>query len=116
MKKLFCSIAMALSLVLPMAPLTLTTGCESFQKATLQTMISVHKTTDAGYMVWIENVHRQLKAGNFAATNDVPKVGAAYREFQDVYNVGLAMLSFNTNAPAPEFVKESSAKVIKLTK
>lgn len=81
-----------------------TTGCKtSQQKLAVNTLFTVGKTVDATYKAYLD-----LVISGKLATNNVPRVSADYRTFQQVYSTGIEFVAGNTNAAAPQMVLDAA--------
>ena len=108
MKNLFLAVLLSISLLVP--------ACAWFHQPTVQqqavkTLYSVHKTVDAALDAYLD-----LVIAGKLPTNSVPRVTAAYGEFQTAYNANLVFVSMNTNSAAPTLVLDSAAKTIEVIK
>ncbi len=98
-----------LTLVLLVAPLAFVQGCKSptQQKLAVTTLASVHDTVDAAYKAYVTTV---LKGST--PTNDLPRVSAYYRNFQEIFAVAVLSVNASTNAPVPQAVFDAQARLI----
>jgi hypothetical protein len=101
MKKLLQSLCIAFALCLPAVALTSCAwlSTPTAQKKAVTTLFSTHTAVDAAYQGYL----RAVISGN-AKTNSMPEVAAAYVEFQNAFNIAIALSASNTNAPAPTAV------------
>lgn len=89
-------------------PTTLYTGCsgQSTQKITVNTLATVHTTAEASYKTYLN-----LVLSKQVATNGVPAVTDAYREFQTAFNAAVDLAHGNSNAPPSQALLDSAAKL-----
>lgn len=80
--------------------LTIICGCGIFNqgsRAQYNTLASIGFTVDSAVTAYYDGVARGI-----IATNNVPKVSAAYNEFQSAYEQALHGAEYGTNSPAPQ--------------
>lgn len=92
--------------ILPTAALTGCNGTPSTQKVTVNTLSSVHTTADAAFKSYLE-----LVLNKTVATNGVPAVSDAYREFQTAFNLAIDLAHGNSNAPPSQPLLDAAAKL-----
>lgn len=93
-------------------PMACTSGCSTtVQKRSLQTITSVHVGVDHAYKAYTDAI-----ISGTVVTNNYPFVAQKYRDFQVIYNLSLAVVQFNTNAPAPQMLLDKSAEMLTLTR
>lgn len=111
MKKFFILACFLAACGLATLPLAMVPGCTApQQRITVNTLYSTHVTVDGAFTGYMSAV----LAGK-VATNGVPTVAQAYRDFQTAYNLAVEFVSGNTNAATPPGVTSAAAKVLSLT-
>ena len=105
MKQFFAAVFVALSLA--MCPI-LATGCKTptQQKQTVNTMFTIHKTVDLAL-----DGYYALVIKGVVTTNGVPKVSAAYNQFQSAFAAAVVIVGSSTNAMVPQTVADAAAQV-----
>lgn len=83
-------------------------GCQapSGQRKAYNTLYSAHVTADAALKTYYN-----LVIAGVLPTNSVPRVTAAYGDFQAVFNAALQVVANDPNAPAPVTVVEAMTKL-----
>lgn len=106
LKRLLFSFVIGISLVtLPFLP-----GCALFrqtpsqQKVVVNTLFSIHETVDKSFDAYLD-----LVISGQLATNALPKVGAAYNNFQQAFRLAVVLVAGQTNTLAPQSVADAAA-------
>ena len=91
-------------------------GCNlaTHQTTTFQTLGSLESAVTGANNGYYDSVVAAYQAGNFAATNSVPVVSAAYNDTQLAIHTAVVIASAGSNAPAPAVIQTKAQNFINL--
>lgn len=95
LKLSFLSASLIVGLVL------LVCSCTAPTRTVYNTLYSVEATTTAAVDSYYSWTVTQYQKGNYAATNDTPKVSKAFDKFQSGFLVAIAKVNWQSNTVAP---------------
>lgn len=91
-------------------------ACVTKTRTVYNTLFSVESATTTAVDGYYSYVAKQYTGGNYAATNDVPRVNQAYNQFQSGLLVALKNVNWQSNTVAPFDVIAASLGVQNLIK
>lgn len=107
LRKHLLPLLFAAVLIVPVAPLVLTSCTTSQQRITYNTLASVGMTVNSTYSGYLDAVVRgQVK------TNGVPKISLLYNQFQGAYSVAISVAQFNPTNVAPQNVVDLGSQFV----